>query len=172
MSKYILFWGHTPSKRNKLGKECLSQWYPSQFTAPIEGLGEDIIFPTAEHYMMVRKAMLFNDVDTAKRILKTESPKDAKRLGRQVKNFEEDLWVKHRKSIVLDGNTYKFTQNDSLRNFMLSIPKGTKFAEASPFDKVWGIGLRESDPRSRDMSKWEGLNILGEVLTEVRENLN
>lgn len=122
--------------------------------------------------MMVRKAMLFNDADTAKRILKTESPKDAKRLGRQVKNFEENLWVKHRKSIVLDGNTYKFTQNDSLRNFMLSIPKGTKFAEASPFDKVWGIGLRESDPRSRDMSKWEGLNLLGEVLTEVRENLN
>ena len=44
-------------------------------------------------------------------------------------------------------------------------------AEASPLDLVWGIGLRADDPRAKDTRQWRGKNLLGEVLSAVREEI-
>jgi ribA/ribD-fused uncharacterized protein len=62
-----------------------------------------------EQYMMAEKARLFNDSETLVEIMKSNHPKQIKDLGRQVKNFNEELWIQRRYSIVLKGNYAKFS---------------------------------------------------------------
>lgn len=140
-----------------------SQWHLSDFTV------NDITFNCAEQYMMYEKAMLFEDYDTAVKILETDAPRKQKALGRTVSNFDPDQWNKVARDIVFAGNVAKFTQNDQLKEVLLET-KGTILVEASPYDKVWGIGLKQNDPRSLNRKTWRGTNWLGEVLTNVRDS--
>ena len=159
--RFVFFWGH---QKTADGKHCLSQWYPSPFTD-----GEHT-FATAEHYMMWRKAMLFGDERTATRVLGAGHPKEAKDLGRQVGNFEQATWEAERFGIVVAGNRLKFEQHDAERSYLLGTGDRV-LVEASPLDKVWGIGLRGDDPRASDPAQWRGLNLLGFALCEVRDIL-
>ena len=43
--------------------------------------------------------------------------------------------------------------------------------EADPNDRFWGIGMSDSDKDAVDCSKWRGLNWMGEILTDVRDEL-
>jgi ribA/ribD-fused uncharacterized protein len=160
--EYLFFWGHQPGEA--VGKSCLSQWWPSPFE--VDGL----TFATAEHYMMWGKATLFGDERTAARILAAGDPKQAKDLGRQVGDFDHATWEAHRSRIVVEGNTHKFRQHDDLRAFLLGTGDRV-LVEASPLDRVWGIGLREDDPRAQDPARWRGLNLLGFALGDVRNVL-
>lgn len=159
--KFLFFWGHQGASA---GKGCLSQWFPSPFAA------DGNTFATAEHYMMWRKAMLFDDRRTAERILAADHPKAAKDLGRQVRNFDRADWEAHRSPIVVAGNTLKFSQHDEMRAFLLGTGDRV-LVEASPLDRVWGIGLRADDPRAGDPAQWRGLNLLGFALGAVRNVL-
>lgn len=141
-----------------------SQWYPSPFTI------DEVSYSCAEQYMMSCKAKLFGDIDTYKQIMSTDSPREQKKLGRKVHNFDIDAWNRVAKDVVKAGNIAKFTQNPELKEILLAT-KGTTLVEASPYDTIWGIGLPESDPRARDRNSWQGTNWLGEVLTEVREQI-
>lgn len=96
--------------------------------------------------------------------------KEIKQLGRKVKDYNEDLWVKHRESYVGRGNYEKFTQNKELKKIL--IDTGNKIiVEANPYDSIWANKLKESDPNSTSPSKWKGLNLLGKILTNLREKL-
>jgi ribA/ribD-fused uncharacterized protein len=162
---FLFFWGHTPKpKQTHIGRECLSQWYP----APFELGGS--IFPTAEHLMMYRKAMLFGDAATAERILEVRHPGEAKALGRTVRGFDEAVWERARFEIVVAASLAKFSQNSTLRSFLLST-KDRVLVEASPRDSIWGIGLAESNPASRSPDQWRGLNLLGFALMRARREL-
>ena len=118
--------------------------------------------------MMFRKAQLFNDEETAERILRAGSPAAVKALGRAVRGFQDPLWREHRVSIVVDGNQAKFSQSPALGDFLRSTKKRV-LVEASPVDKIWGIGLAEDDPRAESPHAWRGLNLLGFALMDVRE---
>lgn len=150
-----------------------SQWFKSDFTVKIRfeegGEEEDVTFPSAEHWMMVQKALLFEDADKAREILKVPDDMGAvKALGRQVKNFDEATWVGARKQIVLDGNLHKFRQNKELKAKLLAT--GTKrIVEASPRDRIWGIGFGAKNAL-RNRERW-GLNLLGLALEETRSLL-
>jgi ribA/ribD-fused uncharacterized protein len=161
---YLFFWGHTPRNRGAVGKECLSQWYPARFE--IDGLS----FPTAEHYMMHRKALLFGDHDTAEQILHAADARTAKALGRSVGGFVETTWREHRSSIVIEANDAKFSQSPELREFLLNTAPRV-LVEASPSDRVWGIGLAADDERAENPLTWRGLNLLGFALMDVRDRL-
>lgn len=161
--KFVFFWGHRPGAA--VGKSCLSQWWPSPFEV------DGHTFDTAEHYMMWGKAMLFGDEKTATRILAAKHPKQAKDLGRQVRHFDQAIWEAHRYDIVVTGNTHKFGQHDDLREFLLGTGDRV-LVEASPLDRIWGIGLREDDPRAADPAEWCGLNLLGFALGDVRNVLD
>ncbi|MGB3444206.1 MAG: NADAR family protein [Actinophytocola sp.] len=159
--RFLFFWGHQGAPS---GKGCLSQWFPAPFTE------NEHTFATAEHYMMWRKAILFDDQRTATRILAADHPKQAKDLGRQVRNFDPAAWEARRFESVVDGNTLKFTQHDEMRAFL----RGTGdevLVEASPLDRVWGIGLAADDPRAGDPAQWRGPNLLGFALGAVRDRL-
>jgi ribA/ribD-fused uncharacterized protein len=117
--------------------------------------------------MMYRKAVLFEDAESAALILKSKNPREQKELGRNVKHFDVDIWNKNARNIVYLGNKAKFSQNETLLNFLLQT-ENALIVEASPSDTIWGIGLAEDDPNRFDRSKWRGTNWLGEILTELR----
>ena len=98
------------------------------------------------------------------------TPDDQKRYGREVKNFDIPIWQKHAISIVYKANYAKYTQNEDLKKALLAT-SGTTLVEASPYDKIWGIGLKASDPKAKDRKTWRGSNWLGEILTKVREDI-
>ena len=162
--KYLFFWGHQPERDGGVGKGCLSQWFPAPFT--VDGR----TFRTSEHWMMWSKAMLFGDSETAEQILDAVHPHAAKELGRAVRGFDEAVWVERRYSIVVAGSVAKFRQNPELGRFLLGTG-GRMLVEASPVDRIWGIGLAASDPGAADPSRWRGLNLLGEALMEARDIL-
>lgn len=156
----LLFYGHRVTKA--VTETCLSQWYPCQFEV------EGVTYTSAEQYMMAEKAKLFGDEEIRAEILNTDDPRMCKALGRKVKNFDKAVWDKEKEHIVRKGNTKKFLQNSALRNFLLST--GDKvLVEASPTDRVWGIGMGKNNPDALDPQKWRGQNLLGFALMNVRD---
>ena len=121
--------------------------------------------------MMYHKAVLFLDREVALKILEVSNPKEQKKLGRIVKNFHESTWNYYRSAIVYWGNKKKFTQNPSLHAELMSTV-GTTLVEASPYDKIWGVGLSSKDVRIKNRNNWQGQNLLGEILTALRTRLN
>ncbi|HEV2375508.1 MAG TPA: NADAR family protein [Streptosporangiaceae bacterium] len=163
--KYVFFWGHRPTADGGAGKGCLSQWWPAPFT--VDGL----VYPTAEHFMMAGKARLFGDTEMAERIRQAPHPHAAKRLGRQARGFDEQRWAQERFQVVVTGNLAKFGQHPDLREFLLATGERV-LVEASPLDQVWGIGLAADDQRAATPQTWQGLNLLGFALMEVRHRLS
>lgn len=141
-----------------------SQWYRCAFTA------SELTFMCAEQYMMHGKAVLFGDADVAAQIMAATHPKKHKELGRKVKNFDDAAWKREREGIVLAGSRAKFTQNPELLELLLAT-KGTTLVEASPYDRIWGIGLSATDPKAQDPATWRGQNLLGKILTRLRDEL-
>ena len=142
----------------------LSQWHPSVYT--LQGLR----YSHAEQGMMAGKARHFGDTETLRKIMKAKTPKEQKAFGRQVRGFVSHEWAKIAREIVFDVNMAKFSQNKKLKEFLLNTGDNI-LVEASPYDRIWGIGLAASDPRAKDRSKWLGTNWLGEVLMKVRKEL-
>ena len=161
--KFVFFWKPEPS--GSIGPGCFSQWQSSVFI--VDGQR----YVSTEQYMMAEKARLFDDRDASRLILKAASPQQFKQLGRTVRNFSEPDWQRVREDIVFKGNLAKFGQNEAMRDMLL----GTKdkiLAEASSFDRVWGIGLESDDPAAKNPLLWKGLNLLGFSLMRVRSALN
>jgi hypothetical protein len=160
------FWAHTPppDAGSAPGPWVLSQWYPAGFD--IDGTH----YRTAEHWMMAEKARLFGDAKILAAILAAPHPADVKKLGRRVRGFDEEWWNEHRVDVVTRGNRAKFGQHPPLRDWLVATaPK--VLVEASPHDRVWGIGLPAEDPRARDPRAWLGENLLGFTLMRVRDEL-
>lgn len=151
----IYFFG----QNNKYGE--FSNWYPCEFS---DGVRQ---FHNTEQFMMYYKAILFKDETMADMILNTSSPKLCKQYGRQVINFDNDVWAEKCEKIVTNGCYLKFTQNEELKQLLLSTDN-KMLVEASPYDKIWGIGLRESDALQTPMEYWKGENKLGRCLMTVR----
>jgi len=141
-----------------------SQWHPSKFVI------DNVEYNCGEQYMMSEKARLFGDEDALEIIMGSKNPKIQKAAGRLVKNFDNKVWEANRKAIVYRGNYAKFTQNPSMLEWLLS-SHGSTLVEASPWDKIWGIGLTASDPRAQNRATWQGSNDLGKIETQLREDL-
>ena len=114
--------------------------------------------------------MLFEDAEIAGKILNSSNPARHHYLGKEVAGFNKQVWQQKCKRFAFDGNLAKFSQNSSLKENLLKT-KGKSFAEASPYDRIWGIGLSLSNPKIYDRSKWRGRNWAGEVLESVRAEL-
>lgn len=161
--EFLFFWGHT-AKGQRIGKHVLSQWWPATFS--VDGR----TYRSAEHYMMAQKAELFGDEETLAAILSAPGPSQAKSLGRRVRGFDEERWIEHRFHIAVRGNIAKFDQNPELEEWLLATGDAV-LVEASPVDRVWGIGLAADDTRARDPCSWLGLNLLGFALMKTRHSL-
>ncbi|MFJ6862610.1 NADAR family protein [Streptomyces termitum] len=162
--KWLHFWGHRPAPDGRLSASCLSQWWPSPFVVG------GVRYATAEHWMMAEKARLFGDPEAERTALAARTPAEAKNAGRLVRGFDEAVWVRERAGIVVAGSVHKFASDEELREYLLGTGARV-LVEASPLDRVWGIGLGARDPGAADPARWRGLNLLGFALMEARERL-
>lgn len=149
--KYHFFWGGV-----------FSNWYPSHF------VHKDTAFTCGEQMMMWGKAMLMEDEESAELILQTTSPKEMKQLGRQVKDFNEGLWNVYKYQLVKEGLRSRFSQDMEARRLLKKV-KGKILVEASPYDRIWGIGFSEENAL-KNKNRW-GENLLGKILTELSKEV-
>ncbi len=153
----------------------LSNFFESPFTVSYEN--EDGVksyeFNTAEHAVHYFKAMLFNDIETADKIMKAKTPKEAKRLGREVKNFNDFTWNNNKEDIYFDVIKAKFTdeRNKDIRQKLIDTGESI-LVECSPYDRIWGIGYTKESSEfiNKEFNKW-GRNLLGKILMRVRDNI-
>jgi len=161
--RFFLLLGHV-ARVEKQMKACLSQWFPCSF------LVDGIYYNCAEQFMMAEKARLFHDEDALQKIMQAFDPMEQKKIGRRVHGYDDAQWKEHCFDIIVRGNVAKFSQNEKLRDFLLST--GNKIlVEASPKDNVWGIGLDEESPDAVNPKRWPGTNLLGFALMEVRDKI-
>jgi ribA/ribD-fused uncharacterized protein len=142
----------------------LSQWYPS----PFQVMGQE--YAHAAHWMMIQKAKFFGDRRALSDLLSGTDNLEIANRGRNIEGFEAEMWDKVKYDIVLQGNLHKFSQHKSLRAY-ISDTHPLVLTEANPNDPVWGIGMRENAPGANDPHCWNGLNLLGFALMEVRDIL-
>lgn len=142
----------------------LSNWYLSEFQV------DDMKYSSMEQYMMYQKAVLFQDNEIAEQIMMTDQVGAIKGLGRNVRHYEEHVWNGRRQIIVYRGLTEKFMQNPALREELLATGEAV-LAECAVQDRIWGIGLSMKDERRFDMREWQGQNLLGYALMEVRTQI-
>ena len=162
--QFHLFYGHKESADGAVTDSCFSQWFPADFE--IEGIN----YKTAEHFMMAEKARLFQDQEALSDILACATPREAKALGRKVRGFDEQVWHERRFGIVVRANQAKFSQNEGFKQRLQSTaPK--VLVEASPRDRIWGIGMGQSNIDAHNPQKWRGRNLLGFALTKVRDEM-
>ena len=145
--KYTFFWNGP-----------FSNWYPAKFTY------KGIEFMDSEQAFMWEKANYFEDFYIANEILKAKHPKESKELGREISGYN-DSWNDVRYQFMVDICLEKFKQNEDIKEELM---KCENFVEASPYDKVWGIGMSENEPGVQDPANWKGLNLLGKALDEVK----
>lgn len=158
--QYLLFWGGT-----------FSQWNIDTDHDGYQFIDDDgIKFNCAEQYMMYKKAELFGDTEIQQQILNTQDPSTQRKLGRIIKNFNQEIWNEHREKIVYQANFLKFSQNKSLRNILFEY-KDKEFVEASPVDKIWGVGLASQNDLILDKKNWQGTNLLGIAINRALETL-
>ncbi|UJR85470.1 NADAR family protein [Sandaracinus amylolyticus] len=145
------------------GQESLfSQWHPAPFV--LAGAS----FATAEHWMMAAKALLFRDEEVLAAILVAPHPREAKALGRKVRGFDDAIWKARSADLVYAGNHAKLAPPE--RRDVLLATEGATLVEASPRDRIWGIGLGASNPDASRRARWRGQNRLGQVLTALRDD--
>lgn len=136
---------------------------------------KDQYFQCAEQAFMYEKAVFFGDHIRAERILElpintSNLPLVAKRLGRSVSPYKDELWTPVRDDVMYDVELSKYTDSVDLGDALLGT--GDKIlVEASPWDRYWGIGFSEHESNAHEPTKWTGQNKLGRVLMQVREDL-
>ena len=147
------------------GKQSpFSQFHPASFR--IDG----VKYSCAEQYMMHQKALKFGDEKQARLIMKETNPARIKNMGRLVKGFDRTTWNAMSFKIVRRGSRAKFSQNADLKRKLLATA-GRTLVETSPFDVRWGIGLGPKHPYAKKRGKWRGENLLGQILTDLRDEM-
>lgn len=159
----LLFYRETPVTPGRITETCLCQWYPAKFSDVHD-------YICAEQFMMASKAALFGDKEREQQIMKETSPAAMQKIGRQVAGFDGAEWDKIKYTVVLNASWMKFSQNYELKEYLLSTGDSI-LVEASPRDRVWGIGYDEKHPNAWEPTKWDGENLLGFALMEVRDKL-
>ena len=162
--KLLFFWGHTAPADGSIGPHVFSQWWPAPFAV------DGITYATAEHWMMAEKARLFGDPDAEQAAIAAEHPAQAKAAGRLVQGFDDATWIRARFAIVVAGNVAKFGQHRDLGDHLLATGERV-LVEASPRDRIWGIGLGARNERATDATRWRVENLLWFALMEARARL-
>lgn len=173
--KHIAFWGGQLSNfypceiiENEPWKETLDN-LPCNVSNIVF---KDFKWKSSEQLFMAYKAWTFSDYETFFEICSATNPKDAKKLGRKVKNYDDEIWSEVREHFMEQAVYAKFTQNENLKKFLLQKEfDGKDFVEGSPFDGIWGVKMDWRNPDIDNPENWNGINLLGKVINKVREKI-
>ncbi len=142
----------------------LSNWYLSPFDL------DGIHFTSCEQYIMYHKCALFHDVSSAEQVLRTDDPAEQQKIGRKASGYNAAVWEGMRQALAVRGLMAKFTQNEMLKEQLLDTGDAY-LVECAGSDHIWACGRRLDDPRRKDADSWDGKNILGFALMQVRQML-
>lgn len=163
---YVYFWGPVRKDRD-VSKAILSNHFLRPFQMDEE------IFNCGEQAMMYHKAKLFGDKHIMRSVMKANTPREQKALGRAVQGFRDTVWNENKYEIVKNIVRAKFQDKNHTRNLLYKSfdNRPRIYVEASPYDHIWGVRLPESDERILHPSTWAGENLLGFIISEVRIEL-
>ena len=142
----------------------LSNWYLSSFEL------DGIHFSSCEQYIMYRKCMIFGDQASADAVLSTDDTETQQSIGKTAKGFIPAVWDGMKQPLLMRGLYAKFTQNEDLKQLLLETGD-TYLVECAASDHIWACGRKLTDDRRFDITKWNGQNLLGFALMEVRSAL-
>lgn len=159
----VLFW-----KPEEKIFGVFSQWADTAFVL------NDLRFPSAEHYMMYQKALSQGDTVSATQVLVASDPREVFRIGKAIRPanglpFDCVKWDAMAYDVVLAANRAKFAHNQTAREILLGTGDRT-IVEASPHDRIWGIGYSAKAAADIPEHQW-GSNLLGKALMQVRSEL-
>ena len=160
----FIFFENIPEREKIVTKNCFSNWYLDSFR--VNGR----TYSCVEQFMMEKKALLFGDPGSAELIMQESDPANIKKIGRGIKNFDDEKWNRFKSRIVLTACWFKFAGSPDLREYILSTGNSLP-VEMNPGDKIWGSSLAIDDPDRDDPAKWPGSNLLGTILVNVRDEL-
>ena len=144
---------------------CFSNWYPAEFDYA------ERHYANSEQFMMYQKVMMFRKYELGEKIMHTEDPAKCKKIaGTKFPEFNAEVWEKTCETIVKRGVKAKFAQNPDICRILLDTGNAL-LAECSRYDRKWGIGIDIGSQRWHDVSNWQGKNLLGRILMQVREEL-
>lgn len=176
---FVGFWGNVDDTK---AERSFSNFHDAVFKTEVvvdlaTGKKEEVTFGSSEQYFMYLKALHFGDNDVLKTIVKGgRTAYEYKKLGRKVKGYNDEEWDRVRYDAMLESLRLKFSNNPTLKGYLLGTGNAL-LVEASPFDKVWGVGLGKRDKNKRvthewrNPLKWRGSNLLGFALMDVRDEL-
>eukprot|EP00403_Amphidinium_massartii_P016330 CAMPEP_0178416156 /NCGR_PEP_ID=MMETSP0689_2-20121128/23918_1 /TAXON_ID=160604 /ORGANISM="Amphidinium massartii, Strain CS-259" /LENGTH=497 /DNA_ID=CAMNT_0020037491 /DNA_START=23 /DNA_END=1516 /DNA_ORIENTATION=- len=172
--KILLFYGHSQGKPYREFSNFYWHDRPYEFQLPSyarrEGFSTSVWCEFSEKAIMATKAALMGDEEIFKEIEKSTDPGACKKLGRGVRNFNEDLWLERLEDIAFEVVKQKFCSSKALKELLLKTGD-VRIAEAAPGDCIWGIGMGCSDPHAQDPTMWKGRNVLGEALMKARDHI-
>ena len=154
------FFFHLPTEPHGF----LSNWYPSPFDF------DGIHFSSAEQYIMYQKCVLFGDDTSAKAVLATDNTQEQQTIGRKAKGYVGGVWAGMRQLVAIRGLMAKFSQKEALKQKLLATGDAW-LVECANSDKTWACGRSLNDDRRFDAARWDGDNILGFALMEIRKKL-
>lgn len=168
----IEFYGHRSGSW-----ACFSNFYdqrpfdfvlpPELCALPLAEAERTVSCTFSEKAIMLCKAAAFGDNRSFQQMCASRDPADCKRLGRNVRGFDDKVWRRIVCSVAFEVVWQKFSKSPELQQCLLGT--GEKLiVEATRNDTNWGIGLDIGDPRTRDPSQWLGTNMLGWALMETR----
>lgn len=144
----------------------LSNFKISPFVDRLTGVN----FNNTEQAFMWYKADFHKDFESRSLLDTPMHPAEAKKIGRGVKNYNEEEWSKVRLNMMYYVNFLKFSQSPELKLKLIETGNRT-LAEASAKDNIWGVGFYAYDPLILDENNWTGQNLLGKALMLVRTSL-
>ena len=130
---------------------------------------DDTWYHSSEQYIQQKKAEYFSDRQSALKILAADTAIECKQLAREIKNYDMAKWKEVAESECFEGVLEKFYQNPHLNEYLQSTDQ--KMIIESSYDKTWGTGVPLHSPEALNNSHWIGDNLLGKLLTNVRETL-
>jgi ribA/ribD-fused uncharacterized protein len=154
------------NKRIYFWRGIFSQWAKCDIYDDILG----ITFNCAEQSMMWHKANTFKDEEAKEKILKVKDPREHRAIGRSIKNYDDKVWGEVRYDIVAATNYAKFSQKTEWKELLI-YTDGYELVEASPYDRIWGVGLGEDNPEILDKKNWQGENLLGKAIMQARDEI-
>ena len=146
------------------GKQC---YLSNHYTSPFQDQGKT--YTCVEQFYLREKSFFFDNTETARKIMKESIPGTMKCFSHGIKGLDEEKWRPNARTVMEKACNLKFKQNEILRQKLVD-SKGL-LVEANKKDRFFSCGLSLADPNILDRNNWEGENILGNILTSLRETL-
>lgn len=140
-----------------------SNWY--ECNVPYKGH----IFRSTEQAYQFAKSEFCGDAVSSLKIIHATDPNSAKKLGSKVKGFIDADWEEVKLDIMYEIVKIKFSENPELKAELLKT-SNMSFAE-SGIDNCYATGLSFTSPEVYNSSKWIGKNKLGEMLSQIRQEI-